>query len=259
MPMTCHLVLATLLLALFLCNSQADLIDDVCSKSTNPTLCKNTLRSDPRSRGADVRGLGIIIANKAVSVTIATQKIVESLPNGANKDACVFYCKDAFVYLNTCPDFLKLGQPNLIIALKTAVSRALNDLRTCDAKFGATEPGNLKASSKQAQDYANILSVIANSLPGRNVVGDTTGVSCSRRADGTRGVHWPGGIKRSVSRCDKLRKVFGTIGPRLVLLFSPAEDESLEPSSSRSREGREFGSGQDFSKPGGALTRDDSR
>ncbi|PSS30742.1 Pectinesterase, partial [Actinidia chinensis var. chinensis] len=43
----------------------ADLISQVCSKTLNPSLCSDTLKSDPRSATADLKGLGQISIDKA--------------------------------------------------------------------------------------------------------------------------------------------------------------------------------------------------
>lgn len=58
------------LLLLFTC--RADLIDNLCHEALNPPLCNASLKSDPRSHGADLRELAEIALEKARSATNTT-------------------------------------------------------------------------------------------------------------------------------------------------------------------------------------------
>ncbi|KAI3460139.1 hypothetical protein Pfo_016802 [Paulownia fortunei] len=159
-------LLASIVLV-FLCNCQADLIGDVCSKSSNPSLCNQALRSDPRSRGADLRGLGQIIIEKARAATQATINVAKSVANGSNKgkaNTCMETCNDAKHSLNDCQKLLKAHDRSSISTLKSAGAAALTDVGTCDDEFGATEPPKLKQASRKAQDLIDVLLVIANGL-----------------------------------------------------------------------------------------------
>ncbi|KAL8526363.1 hypothetical protein ACS0TY_015544 [Phlomoides rotata] len=77
-------VLSLTLILAFLCNCEADLISDVCSKSKNPSLCIQTLTSDSHSSGADVVGLGQIAVKIAEATTRDTIRVVKSF--GRDKD-----------------------------------------------------------------------------------------------------------------------------------------------------------------------------
>ncbi|KAL8490175.1 hypothetical protein ACS0TY_025417 [Phlomoides rotata] len=82
--MTSFLLFICLTLAFF-SSSQADLIGDICSKSVNPTLCNSSLRSDPRSRGADLRALANIAIDQSIAATTATVNVATSLESGPSK------------------------------------------------------------------------------------------------------------------------------------------------------------------------------
>ncbi|KAI3465248.1 hypothetical protein Pfo_021911 [Paulownia fortunei] len=159
-------LLASLSLA-FLCNSQADLIGDVCSKSINPSLCNRSLRSDPRSRGADLRGLGQISIDNAKAATQTTLKVANSLASGPDREkakTCVETCGDAIDNLNQCRGLLNGRSRRSISDLQTKGSAALTDISTCDDEFGGSEPAKLKQASRRAQDLVDVLLVIANRL-----------------------------------------------------------------------------------------------
>lgn len=81
--MTFFFLLISLLLAL-LYNSQVDLIVDVYFESVNPSLCNSSLRSNPRSRGADLSTLAQIAIDKAGSATNAILKVTNLLINGSD-------------------------------------------------------------------------------------------------------------------------------------------------------------------------------
>ncbi|XP_075507522.1 pectinesterase inhibitor-like [Primulina tabacum] len=145
----------------------ANLIQQICSKSTNPSLCTKSLRSDPRSRSADLRGLGHITINKARAASQVTQRVAISLSTGGTKaraDACVEYCTDAIELLNDCSALLRDRSGRTIDDVKTKGSAALTDISTCDDEFGPEEPKKLRNASRTTQDLMDIFLVIANLL-----------------------------------------------------------------------------------------------
>ncbi|XP_073126457.1 pectinesterase inhibitor-like [Henckelia pumila] len=161
-----HLV-AILSLALLCINCNADLIDDVCSKSMNPSLCTKSLRSDPRSPGSDLRGLGQITIDHAQAATQVTIGVAKSLRAGGTKakaDTCVECCTDAIDLLKECSTLLRDTRRGAIEDLKTKGSAALTDISTCDDEFGSEEPPKLEKASHTTQDLMDILLVIANLL-----------------------------------------------------------------------------------------------
>ncbi|KAG8377551.1 hypothetical protein BUALT_Bualt08G0044900 [Buddleja alternifolia] len=91
-----------------LCNCRADLIGDVCSKTTNLPLCNQKLRTDPLnfSRGrSDLRGLMPCLSQLAPTVY---RNHLPMAPLTKIRPKHVDY-KDAYVYLNHCPFFLSLS------------------------------------------------------------------------------------------------------------------------------------------------------
>ncbi|KAL8490179.1 hypothetical protein ACS0TY_025910 [Phlomoides rotata] len=155
-------LLASLALA-FLCNCQADLISDVCSIAINPSLCTQTLRSDPRSRGANLKGLGQIAIVKAEAATQNAIRVVKSFSGKfkAIVDTCVETFNDAIGDLKESSQALKAGNKGDV---QTRGSSALTNAGTCDDEFGGKEPPRVKAASKTAQDIIGILLAIANKL-----------------------------------------------------------------------------------------------
>ena len=160
-----HLLTMIVALAVALLNKcQADLIDDFCVKSNNPTLCTNTLRSDPRSKGADARGLATIAIKKAEEATRASINVVKSLLNSGNKEiisTCIENFSSAVTNLKECESLLNRRD---IGTLRSIGSAALTDVGTCSDEFGANEPAKLKEASGKADTFVQLLLIIASAL-----------------------------------------------------------------------------------------------
>ncbi|GFP91086.1 pectinesterase inhibitor [Phtheirospermum japonicum] len=155
-------ILATLSLSL-LCICQADKIFDLCSLTPNPSLCSQTIRSDPRSYGADLRSWGKIIIEKS---KIATRNVITiaKLAGGEIANSCVETGGDAIDKLNECVGYLKkLGRASAR-ELYSIGSLAFENVASCDHLLGSREPAELKAASQKAQDLIDVLLVIANFL-----------------------------------------------------------------------------------------------
>lgn len=169
-PLPIILILCTIVLMLW-CRCEADLIANVCSKSINPSLCTQALESDPRSRGADLRGLGQIIVEKSAAATNDTMGAVKSV-SGANDtgavDVCMETCTDALDDLSDCSQLLKAGGSASKADLQTKASAAITNVQTCDDEFqeeeGGAEPPQVKEASNRAKDLIDVFLVIANSL-----------------------------------------------------------------------------------------------
>lgn len=56
-----------------------DLISQTCHKTPSPSLCQSTLRADPKSSGADLTTLGLIMVNVVNSKAEETLKHVSDL------------------------------------------------------------------------------------------------------------------------------------------------------------------------------------
>ncbi|XP_028793788.1 pectinesterase inhibitor-like [Neltuma alba] len=67
-----------------------DLIDQVCQKTRNPSLCESTLESDPKSAGSDTKGLAHIVCDKSLDNANETlYKVVPELVGKAREKAVV--------------------------------------------------------------------------------------------------------------------------------------------------------------------------
>lgn len=160
-------VLATLSLALLITKSQADLINTICSKTTNPSLCDEVLRSDPRSKGADLAGLGQISIDKGRDAVKAATAVVKT--EGRSKEivgTCVEVFSNAIHNLKECKKLLK---PRNVESLRTYASAALTDVGTCDNEFGLVgEPSKVRQANQKAGDIVRVLLAIAALLKGGN-------------------------------------------------------------------------------------------
>ncbi|KAL2471548.1 PMEI domain-containing protein [Abeliophyllum distichum] len=157
-------LLVTLALVL-LCGCQADLVNDICSASTNPSICNQVLRSDPRSQIAkNLRDLGQIVIDKSLEGTQATLKVVNSLGKGPEASTCVENCEDAIDSLNDCKNLIKSFNKIDISTLQTTASAALTDVDTCDDNYGEKEPLQLQQATQRAKGLIDVILVIANRL-----------------------------------------------------------------------------------------------
>lgn len=157
---------AAISLALFFSQSQADLIRTVCSKSRNPPVCNWVLRSDPRSRGSDLTGLGEIAIEKAqAAVKVATAAVKTVRPKGSRIKGVVSTCletfSDAVDDLNDSKQFLKSRDKQ---SLNVHASAALDNVDTCDDEFNTAggEPAIVARATKKAGDVIDVVLVISN-------------------------------------------------------------------------------------------------
>ncbi|EPS58195.1 hypothetical protein M569_16620, partial [Genlisea aurea] len=155
-----------LFVTLFLASTlavHADLIDNVCKTTVKPRFCETELRSNPRSRGANLSLLGQIAIAKASVATksaIAAANAAKNKKNAEIIDTCVETFGDAIDNLKECKVLIKThGAKN---DLQTKASAAYTDAGTCDDEFGDSEPANLKAASQRAQDLISVLLAVAN-------------------------------------------------------------------------------------------------
>ncbi|KAL2489144.1 PMEI domain-containing protein [Forsythia ovata] len=143
--------LVTLALVL-LCGCQADLVNDICSATSNPSICNQVLRSDPRFQMTqNLRDLGQIVIDKSLEGTKATLKVVNSFGKGPEASTCVENCKDAIDSLNECKSLIKSFDRFDISTLQTTASAALTDVDTCDDNYGDREPPQLQQATQRAK------------------------------------------------------------------------------------------------------------
>ncbi|KAL1541104.1 pectinesterase inhibitor-like [Salvia divinorum] len=143
---------------------EADLIGDFCLKSNNPTLCTNTLRSDPLSKGADARGLATIAIKKAEEATLASINVAKSISNIGNKgviSTCIENFSNAGANLKECESLINKRD---VGTLRSTGSASLTDISTCSDEFGGKEPPQLKEATGKAYTFVQLLLIIANTL-----------------------------------------------------------------------------------------------
>lgn len=157
------LLVASIALALIF-QSEADLVDNLCSQAGNPSLCNQVLRSNPRSKGADLTGLGEIIVEKGQAAVGAAIDVVKSAPpSGGIKgalDDCVGLLTDSIGYLKACVQKLKSHDKN---GLSDRVAAALTNIAFCDNELrdSGGEPPNVKEADRKAVDIIQVLLVIS--------------------------------------------------------------------------------------------------
>ncbi|KAI3825974.1 hypothetical protein L1987_00013 [Smallanthus sonchifolius] len=162
------LALAYVLLLILLSSAPftfADLVNEVCQQTIDPSLCSNSLRSDPRSTNANLTILGRISIKNAQKSAKAAKKLIHSAINSSNYTQCIALYDEAISNIKKCKKALKshdYGQ------LNTFISGAMTDASLCDGSFGRgiQGPPQLKFASIKLQGLCNIILVISNSLSG---------------------------------------------------------------------------------------------
>lgn len=165
--MASFLVLISLSLTVLVYNCEADLIDSICVKSVNPSLCNTTLRSDPHSGEFKIVALGQIAISNAGSATKNVLKVAKTLSSGPDKqkaETCAQACKEAVDYVDKCRYLLLFGSRKSVADIRTKALAASKDIATCDSVFRGSEPPQLKQASRQAQDLVDVIKVIADDL-----------------------------------------------------------------------------------------------
>ncbi|KAK9948528.1 hypothetical protein M0R45_004099 [Rubus argutus] len=74
----------------------ANLIDQTCRKTPNYSLCVSSLKSDPRSKSADVRGLALIMVNVVKVKAKTTLNRINVLLKKTPKDNSLKDCADRY-------------------------------------------------------------------------------------------------------------------------------------------------------------------
>ncbi|GKD09238.1 pectinesterase inhibitor-like protein [Tanacetum coccineum] len=141
----------------------ADLMDDICNQTHYPSLCFDSLKSDPRSTNASLTTLGHISIKNAQKSAKAARKLIHSSLNSKNYTECIALYEDAISKIKICKKALKAhdyGQ------LNTFVAGAMTDASLCDGSFGrgVQGPPQLKFVTPKLQGLCSIIVVISNSL-----------------------------------------------------------------------------------------------
>ncbi|XP_055826186.1 pectinesterase inhibitor-like [Solanum dulcamara] len=166
-------LIASVLSILFTLTSvKADLINDVCSKTQKPAICLSALNGDPRSKGANLEGLGTISIDLSQKNAKSTHDLVSTLltqatdPNLKRRyTSCLENYNDALNNLGELYGFLNSKDYD---SLNIHASAASDDPSTCDDNFSGppTESPQLKDASDKLQGLIGITLVISNQLKG---------------------------------------------------------------------------------------------
>ncbi|CAI9094324.1 OLC1v1030046C1 [Oldenlandia corymbosa var. corymbosa] len=142
--------------------SDKDMIIEVCKNTTYPDFCIGTLRSDPRSVGADKKGLVQIITDKALTKGKENFALVKKLLGRATdqKDkgplTICFQRYDLVVNRNVIDVINELNKNNFFSA-SIMSSASVDDIQDCvDALAGAGLKSPLTSQNKYVQDLCNL-------------------------------------------------------------------------------------------------------
>ena len=148
----------------------ADLIGDLCTKSDYPSLCNQALRSDPRSKGANARGLAVIAVDNSLSTIQASINVVKSLSNPGNKrtiDTCIEVFGVSVDHLHEAKLLIPKQDRYSIGTLQLIGSAGLTNIDTCSEEFafrGASIPSELKQATDKAFAFFQLLLIIVNTF-----------------------------------------------------------------------------------------------
>ncbi|KAH7842499.1 hypothetical protein Vadar_006004 [Vaccinium darrowii] len=151
--------------------STSDLISEICSKTQNPSLCLQALRSDPRSARADLKGLALISIEIAKTNAIQTKSnLIAKLSKEATSPALKErYDQCAETYGDTI-DNLKVARTALnsrdIDTFTVRASAAFDGPDTCDDGFEGppAEPAQLRGANKELEGLCSIVLAIGARL-----------------------------------------------------------------------------------------------
>ncbi|XP_059630022.1 pectinesterase inhibitor-like [Cornus florida] len=146
------------------------LINSICSSTHNPSLCVQSLKSDPRTASADLKGLGGISIDIAQSNAKSTYNMILSLIKRTTDpklkgryDTCRENYDDSISDLDESRQLLKSGD---YAGLNIHASAALDGGETCNDNFEGppAEPAQLKQANQRLEDLCSIILVISNRL-----------------------------------------------------------------------------------------------
>ncbi|KAH7843940.1 hypothetical protein Vadar_022570 [Vaccinium darrowii] len=119
-------------------HSQADLIGDTCKKNDFPDLCISTLRSNPGSMTADVKGLARIAFNATLVKATANLKHVNELLKKESDPilkSCLLTCAEQYAdALHDIPMGVQYVGSNNFEAASIAAA-VTDEARSCEEAF----------------------------------------------------------------------------------------------------------------------------
>ncbi|KAI8522554.1 hypothetical protein RHMOL_Rhmol13G0005500 [Rhododendron molle] len=152
------------------CHSQADLIGDTCKKTLYPDLCISTLRSNPTSAAADVKGLVRIMFYATAVKATATLNQVNVLLKKTN-DVVLIECLEncASEYASALNEIFTANKNvgSDIFAVKGVAADLVSETRDCEDTFADgpyKRKSPLTAENDVLGDLAGLVIEIVDSL-----------------------------------------------------------------------------------------------
>ncbi|KAJ0043079.1 hypothetical protein Pint_19443 [Pistacia integerrima] len=145
-------------------------INDICSKTQNPSFCLGVLNQIPGASTADLPGLAKITIDLASSNATKTLQLIKSLvpkaTNGKLKErygTCSEHYDNAIGDLNDAQQYLKTGDP---MGANLSASASMDEAGDCDDELQGlpTDPSVLKGN-QDLNNICSIILVIANLIP----------------------------------------------------------------------------------------------
>jgi len=145
---------------------KGDLVTDVCIKTPVLSLCEKLLRSDPRSKTADLETLGTIAFNMTSDLITSTSTMVEFLYDNATSTAMreLFrFCSSYYAYVEVCTEnAIGYYKDKNYGQLVNFMTKSIDEVRLCDKSLRyKDENKNLKQASLSLQQYFIAIIVIA--------------------------------------------------------------------------------------------------
>ncbi|OIT34614.1 hypothetical protein A4A49_51632 [Nicotiana attenuata] len=147
---------------------KGDLVGEICAKTPNATLCETLIRSDPRSKTADLDILGTITFNMTSKLIDSTSALLTSLRDKAtNATLKEVYskCIDQYAFVELSREnaegFFKAKKCGQVVHF---MSRSIGDLVACNGSFfehSVVEDEKLIQASSSLEQYCNAIIVMA--------------------------------------------------------------------------------------------------
>ncbi|KAL3498657.1 hypothetical protein ACH5RR_041389 [Cinchona calisaya] len=144
------------------------LIDTICSRTTNPSLCFKVLNADPRTPGASLKDLGQISLDLATPHAKTTHTFIQSLVQKATDpklkvqlNSCLRNYNEAIKDLDEGRKALNSGNPR---GLNSYASAAYAASESCDEGFlgkSLPEPQEIKQANQKLRDLSSITIVVS--------------------------------------------------------------------------------------------------
>ncbi|KAM0965822.1 hypothetical protein FF1_021775 [Malus domestica] len=144
--------------------NDATLIDQTCQKTPDHNLCVSSLRSDPRSSSADVKGLGIIMVDVVKGKATDTLNQINDLLKQRPGDKSLSSCAEVYNTVITAdvPEAsqgFSLGNPKFA---EQGMNDAAGEAVSCENGFSGSSP--LTDKNKSVHDVAAVAAAIAKTL-----------------------------------------------------------------------------------------------